>query len=63
MRNIQDVGTEILQNTPKKFYIFVGEEYGIKMKYIEILSKHFGCRILTASGRSGDDNITHRYRR
>ena len=45
MRNIQDVGTEILQNTPKKFYIFVGEEYGIKMKYIEILSKHFGCKV------------------
>lgn len=45
MRSIQEVGTEILSNQPKNFYIFVGQEYGIKMKYVEILKNHFGSII------------------
>lgn len=42
MRTIQEVGTEILNNTPGKFYIFCGSEYGIKCKYLDILKKHYG---------------------
>lgn len=38
MRTIQEVGTEILNNAPKKFYVFCGSEYGIKNKYIQMLS-------------------------
>lgn len=42
MLTIQEVGTEILGNTPKKFYVFGGTEYGIKCKYIDILKSHYG---------------------
>ena len=45
MRNIQDVGLEILGNNPAKIYIFVGSEYGIKSKYIECLSKYYGSKV------------------
>lgn len=37
MRSIQDVGLEILNKSPKSLYIFGGEEYGIKQKYIDIV--------------------------
>lgn len=42
MLTIQDVGTEILNNKPGKFYIFGGSEYGIKCKYLSILKDHYG---------------------
>lgn len=42
MRNIQEVGLEILGKTPKSFYVFTGPEYGIKMKYIETLKELYG---------------------
>ena len=42
MRNIQEVGLEILTNKPANFYVFVGPEYGIKMKYIETLKSFYG---------------------
>lgn len=41
MLTIQDVGTEILERRPRKFYIFGGSEYGIKRKYISILIDHY----------------------
>lgn len=47
MRSIQEVGTEILTNSPAKFYIFVGEEYGIKQKYLSVLSKYYNDRVYT----------------
>lgn len=37
MRTIQEVGSEILSRNPKSFYVFLGEEYGIKEKYIDVL--------------------------
>ena len=37
MRTIQDVGLEIMNKTPKSFYIMCGVEYGIKMRYLEML--------------------------
>ena len=42
MLSIQDVGTEILNNNPGKFYIFGGTEYGIKCKYFDIIMTHYG---------------------
>lgn len=42
MLTIQEVGTEILGNTPRKFYVFGGSEYGIKCKYLDILKEHYG---------------------
>ena len=45
MRNIQEVGLEILGNNPAKLYVFVGPEYGIKSKYIECLSKYYGSKV------------------
>ena len=42
MLTIQDVGTEILNNNPRNFYVFGGTEYGIKKKYLSILKNHYG---------------------
>ena len=42
MLTIQEVGLEILQNHPRSFYIFGGSEFGIKQKYIDILTSHYG---------------------
>ena len=42
MRTIQEVGLEVLNGNPQQFYIFLGREYAIKRKYIEILHKHYG---------------------
>ena len=45
MLSIQDLGLSILGDSPKKFYILGGPEYGIKDKYIEILSSKIGAKI------------------
>lgn len=42
MLTIQDVGLSIFGDTPKKLYILGGPEYGIKEKYIEILTDKIG---------------------
>lgn len=39
---IQEAGKQILTNNPSSFYIFCGEEYGIKYKYIELMKSHYG---------------------
>lgn len=41
MRPIQDVGSEILTNNPRPFYIFGGTEYGIKCRYLSILQAYY----------------------
>ena len=45
MLTIQEVGKQILSNNPAKFYVFIGPEYGIKKKYIEIMSNHYGSHV------------------
>ena len=42
MLSIQAAGSQILNNNPGKFYIFVGTEYGIKYKYIKHLAEYYG---------------------
>lgn len=42
MLTVQEVGTEILGEHPRKFYVFVGTEYGIKQKYIRKLRDLYG---------------------
>ena len=42
MISIQDLGLSIMSPTPKKFYIVGGSEYGIKDKYMDILTKLYG---------------------
>ena len=49
MLTIQEVGQEVLTGTPKKFYAFVGSEYGVKEKYIELLSNHYGRKVESES--------------
>ena len=44
MLSIQEVGTQILQDNPKSFYVFGGTEYGIKQKYIKKLTEFYGGR-------------------
>lgn len=45
MITIQELGLQILNHQPHKFYIFGGAEYGIKMRYIEELEKLYGKKI------------------
>lgn len=42
MRSLQAVGKEILLDTPKSVYIFLGEEYGIKERYMNHLANYYG---------------------
>ena len=42
MISIQELGLQVYSDTPGKFYVFGGNEYGIKDKYISILKKHYG---------------------
>lgn len=41
MLSIQDAGKQVLTGNPGKFYVFAGEEYGVKDKYISALKKHY----------------------
>lgn len=49
MANIQDVGIEILENHPRNLYLFFGPEYGIKMRYVDILAENYGSKIEVSS--------------
>ena len=49
MISIQDVGIQILEDNPGKFYVFGGCEYGIKEKYISILKEQYGKQIEATS--------------
>lgn len=44
MISIQELGTEILTKNPRKFYVWLGSEQGIKEKYLSILAEHYGDR-------------------
>ena len=41
MLSVQEVGTQILTGNPGKFYVFLGEEYGVKEKYLDNLKNHY----------------------
>lgn len=45
MISIQEFGTEIMHKTPRKYYAFCGVEYGVKMKYLEIIASMYQGRI------------------
>lgn len=45
MLTIQDLGLSIMGDTPKNFYILGGAEFGIKERYIDILTSKIGKRI------------------
>lgn len=51
MRSIQEVGVEVLGGQPKTFYVWVGTEYGIKEKYLSVLTAHYKefCEVDTVS--------------
>ena len=42
MITIQELGLSVMSDSPKQMYIVGGSEYGIKDKYIDILTKHYG---------------------
>lgn len=46
MRKLLDVGMEILGKHPSKMYVFLGTEYGIKMRYASIVSSCFENRCI-----------------
>ena len=41
MLSIQEAGKEILTGHPCKFYVFAGDEYGVKDKYLLALKSHY----------------------
>lgn len=45
MLDVQTVGTEILTNKPRSFYVFCGDGYGIKCKYLSILKTFYGEQV------------------
>lgn len=49
MRTIQEVGSEILNGHPGSFYLFAGEEWGVKNKYLEILKTVYEGRCFESS--------------
>ena len=53
MRTIQEVGKEILTHNPQKFYVLLGDEYGIKSKYIEELKRYYNDTIIESESVSG----------
>ena len=44
MISIQDLGISILSDTPGKFYVLGGGEFGVKDKYLDHLEKKYGCK-------------------
>lgn len=44
MISIQDLGKQILSNQFKKFYIFLGQEYGVKQKYLDMMKTYYEGR-------------------
>lgn len=45
MLSIQELGLSIMSDSPKNLYILGGSEFGVKEKYIDILSSKFGSKI------------------
>lgn len=44
MISIQELGKEILSNQFRKFYVFLGQEYGVKRKYLDIMTSFYNGR-------------------
>lgn len=53
MRSIQEVGKEILLDSPAKLYIMVGSEYGVKCRYIDHLKEYYKGNYVEASSVTG----------
>ena len=49
MLSLQEVGRrrQILKGDPGKLYVFVGEEYGVKRRYLDIIKKAYDGRYVT----------------
>ena len=49
MLSIQEVDRrkQILKGDPEKLYVFVGEEYGVKRRYLDIIKKAYDGRYVT----------------
>lgn len=48
MRTIQDVGLEIFNHSPAKFYAFLGPEYGIKCRYLDMIAETYKGSVVEA---------------
>ena len=61
MLSIQEAGIQILGDSPGKFYIFGGVEYGIKEKYISVLTAKFGKKVESASVKEVIDMLSKKH--
>ena len=41
MKNLKDLKEDILANKINKFYVFYGEDFGLRKHYIDYLSKKY----------------------
>ena len=57
MLTIQEVGTEILGDKPKKFYVFTGREFGVKCKYLDKLKQHYSGNLIECQSVSDTLNM------
>lgn len=48
MKTIQDVGLEIFNHSPAKFYAFLGPEYGIKCRYLDMIAETYKGSVVEA---------------
>lgn len=39
MATIQEVGSQIISKTPGHFYVFCGSEYGVKLRYLDMIAE------------------------
>lgn len=60
MLTVQEVGKQILTGNPGKFYVFSGEEYGIKEKYIDTIKLHYDGNYIESSDVSSVLSLMNR---
>ena len=61
MLTIQDLGLQLLGDSPGKFYILGGAEYGIKERYITLLRERYGNQTESASVKDVIDMLSKKH--
>lgn len=60
MKNLKDLKEEILNNQINNFYVFYGEDFGLRKHYIDYLNKKFNKKLVIMHISDLSDNMTGR---
>ena len=60
MKNLKDLKEEILNNQINNFYVFYGEDFGLRKHYIDYLNKKFNKKLVIMHVSDLSDNMTGR---